>query len=119
MQELFDAFRHVLILLWAWAFLPCIFSNLVASEKTEIEFRAFRLQQYENAGKLYGSKSWKVLYEAVPFNKSALRKCVIVNWRDLIDKELESSIGAAVGAVLVIIPENVNALPETDQKVYF
>lgn len=118
MQELFDAFRHILILLWAWAFLPCIFSNLIQSEKTEIEFRAFRLQQYENVGKLYGSRSWKVLYEAVSFNKSILRKCVIVNWRDLVYEELESSIGAAVGAILVIIPNNVNTLSKADQKVF-
>lgn len=118
MQELFDAFRHILILLWAWAFLPCIFSNLAALEKTEIEFRAFRLQQYENVGKMYGSKSWKIFYEAVSLNKSNFRKCVIVNWRDLIDKDLEKSISAAVGAILIIIPENLNTLSKNDQKVF-
>lgn len=120
MQEIFDAFRHVLVLLWVWSFFPCIFSSLAAAnnnEKTELEFRAYRLQQYELAGKMYGSKSWRVLYETVSINGSALRKCLIVSWRDLIDKDLDSSLGAAIGAVLVIIPEDMNALMEAERRV--
>uniref|UniRef100_A0A914HUA2 FF domain-containing protein n=1 Tax=Globodera rostochiensis TaxID=31243 RepID=A0A914HUA2_GLORO len=41
--------------------------------KLEIEIRAFRLQQFETAGKLYGSRSWKVLSEVVSVNESVLQ----------------------------------------------
>lgn len=121
MQEIFDACRHLLILLWISSFFPCIYvygSNLVA-EQTDFEIRAFRLHQFEFAGKQYGSKSWRVLYEAVSLNNSAARKCVLVNWRELIDKDLETTISAAIGAVLVIIPNDLDTLSESNRQVKF
>uniref|UniRef100_A0A915D332 BOS complex subunit NCLN n=1 Tax=Ditylenchus dipsaci TaxID=166011 RepID=A0A915D332_9BILA len=120
-EEFFDALRHIFILLWIGSFFPCILvhaSNIVPDKSNEIEIRAFRLQQYEFAGKPYGSKSWKVLYEAVSLNGSTLRKCVLVSWRDLVNKELESTIGAAVGAVVVAIPEDLNALTENEKQAF-
>ncbi|KAI1718858.1 peptidase family m28 domain-containing protein [Ditylenchus destructor] len=116
-EEFFDAFRHIFVFLWIWSFFPCIYvmgSSLVTDKSTEIEIRAFRLQQYEYAGKQIGSKNWRVTYEAVSLNGSALRKCMIVSWRDLIHRELETTIGAAVGAILVIIPEKLDSLVEKE-----
>src|SRR4051794_17532174 len=104
-EEFFDALRHIFVAFWIWSFFPWLLisgSNLVvaadrSSSEQQIEIRAYRLQQYEYAGKQYGSKSWKVLYDAVSLNGSALRKCMVVSWRDLLNKkELEESIGAAV-----------------------
>lgn len=138
LEEFFDALRHLFVILWIWTFFPSIlaFGSQIASEKTELHFKAFRLQQYEFSAKQYGSSSWKVLYETVSLNGSALRKCLVVDWWDLVNKELESTIGAAVGAVLVIIPEDLDSLTvneraafqafehaftnfRTDQAVYF
>lgn len=63
-EELIDAtLRNLFIFLWLCSLMP---AGLLASapnlvtEKMEIEIRAYRLQQYESAGKMYGSKSWKV-----------------------------------------------------------
>ena len=68
-DELLDAaLRNLFIFLWLCSFLPAsLFASGVPNlnmgsgmEKMEIEIRAFRLQQFETAGKMYGSKSWKV-----------------------------------------------------------
>lgn len=119
-EEFFDALRHLFVVLWIWTFFPNILAlgSQIASEKTEIQFKAFRLQQYEFSGKQYGSSSWKVLYETVSLNGSILRKCLVVNWWDLVNKELESTIGAAVGAVLVIIPEDLDSLTANERTAF-
>lgn len=43
-------------------------------DKVELEFQAFRLQQYELNGNVVGSKHFRVQYEAESLNAKALRR---------------------------------------------
>lgn len=129
MQEIFDACRHLLILMWICCFFPTIYvygSNLMMNEHSitpsttaDIEIRAYRLQQYEFNGRDYGSKSWRIFYEAVSLNSTKIRKCVILKWRDLINRDVASSVGAAIGALLIVIPSDLDALTDMERQVSF
>lgn len=64
-DDLLDALRNIFVLLWFCT----VFSGILVTGASygqengkEMEFRAYRLQQYEIAGKqtYYGSKAWKV-----------------------------------------------------------
>lgn len=127
MQEFFDACRHLLILMWIFVFFPTIYvygTNLIneqtmPSSTADIEIRAFRLQQFEINGRHYGSKTWRVFYETVSLNSTTIRKCVVVKWRDLINQELETTVGAAIGALLIVIPSDLDALTDIEREVSF
>jgi hypothetical protein len=70
-EQLFDALKHIWTICWIWFIMPSgIFAAIsdggsttnigtTNNNKMEIEIRAFRLQQYETNGKIFGSKSWK------------------------------------------------------------
>ncbi|KAI6229004.1 Nicalin [Aphelenchoides fujianensis] len=85
----------------------------VESSEFEIAFNAYRLRQYEAAGVSYGSRSYKFSYEAVALNQSALRRCLVVRWKDLVDRDISETVLASAGAVLVIIPSDL--LPPTSR----
>ena len=61
----YDALRNLWTICWLWFLMPSgIFAAIIGggigtNNKMEIEIRAFRLQQYETSGKVFGSKSWK------------------------------------------------------------
>jgi hypothetical protein len=86
--------------------------NPVESE-FEISFTAYRLRQYDQNGISHGSKNYKFSYEAVSLNQSALRRCLIVRWKDLKDKNLNELFSVNAGAVLVIVPPDL--LPPTSK----
>lgn len=61
-DQLFDALRNIFVLLWFCTLFASLFVNGAnhGTDKLEIEFQVFRLQQFETSGKMYGSKAWKV-----------------------------------------------------------
>lgn len=116
-EDILEALRNFFILAYLFAIFPCnINASQIGGQNVEFEFRAYRLQQFDLAGNLYGSRSWRVLYEAVSLNSSTLRKCVVVSWRDLKGKDLEKSLEATVGAVIIIIPKDFNSLGNSEQQ---
>jgi len=133
MQEEFlftDFLRQFFICLWVWTFLPVVFvsgSQLLndgLGTHGALEIRAYRLQQYDfGAATMHGSRSWRVMYEAVSLDKSALRKCVVVHWREFLAHpdnttvDLSAIFGAVVGAVLVVLPKSLDGLSGGDKKV--
>ena len=60
-DEIIETLRYIIVFV-VWSSFSCILiaRSTIATEKIEFEIKAFRLQQYEYAGKLFGSKSWKV-----------------------------------------------------------
>ncbi|KAI3420399.1 hypothetical protein GPALN_003698 [Globodera pallida] len=119
-DELLDALRNIFVLLWFCVLFIGVFVSGAnyGLEKLEIEIRAFRLQQFETAGKLYGSRSWKVLSEVVSVNESVLRKCAVVPWRELVGIDFEEKFSAPVGAVLFIIPSDFKKLSKADKEAF-
>uniref|UniRef100_A0A1I8BLB4 BOS complex subunit NCLN n=1 Tax=Meloidogyne hapla TaxID=6305 RepID=A0A1I8BLB4_MELHA len=127
-EQLFDALKNIWTILWIWFLMPSgIFAVIsggggtttnFGNNKMEIEIRAFRLQQYETSGKVFGSKSWKVMYQAVDLNESALRKCVVIKWWDLIGIDFEEKFSAVLGAVLIILPKDVNELSKDEYQSF-
>ncbi|KAK6016907.1 hypothetical protein OSTOST_17605, partial [Ostertagia ostertagi] len=87
-------------------------------DKVELEFQAFRLQQYELNGNVIGSKHFRVQYEAVSLNSKALRRCVVVSWRDLTGRNLDELMETTVGALLIIIPSDLDALSPADKTLF-
>ncbi|KAF7634909.1 Peptidase_M28 domain-containing protein [Meloidogyne graminicola] len=125
-EQLFDVLRNLWTICWLWFLIPSGVFGILNSgtittinlNKMEIEIRAFRLQQYETSGKFFGSKSWKVIYQAVDLNESALRKCVVIKWWDLINIDFEDKFSAVLGAVLVILPKDLNELSEKEYQTF-
>ncbi|KAI6179455.1 Peptidase-M28 domain-containing protein [Aphelenchoides besseyi] len=83
----------------------------VESSEFEIAFNAYRLRQYEAAGVSYGSRSYKFSFEAVSLNQSGLRRCLVVRWKDLVNRDISESIMTSAGAILVVVPADL--LPPT------
>nr|CAD2127533.1 unnamed protein product [Meloidogyne enterolobii] len=126
-EQLFDALKNIWTILWIWFLMPSgIFAAIsgggtstnFGNNKMDIEIRAYRLQQYEISGKVFGSKSWKVMYQAVDINESALRKCVVIKWWDLIGVDFEDKFSAVLGAVLIILPKDVNELTKNEYQAF-
>uniref|UniRef100_A0A915NUD3 BOS complex subunit NCLN n=2 Tax=Meloidogyne TaxID=189290 RepID=A0A915NUD3_9BILA len=126
-EQLFDALKNIWTILWIWFLMPSgIFAAIsgggtstnFGNNKMDIEIRAYRLQQYEISGKVFGSKSWKVMYQAVDINESALRKCVVIKWWDLIGVDFEDKFSAVLGAVLIILPKDVNELTKQEYQAF-
>jgi len=59
------------------------------------------------------------MYQAVDINESALRKCVVIKWWDLIGVDFEDKFSAVLGAVLIILPKDVNELTKQKYQVSF
>ncbi|KAK5985321.1 Nicalin [Trichostrongylus colubriformis] len=87
-------------------------------DKVELEFQAFRLHQYELNGNVIGSKHFRVQYEAVSLNSKALRRCVVTSWRDLTGRHLDELLETTVGALLIIIPSDLDALSPADKTLF-
>jgi hypothetical protein len=139
-EDWIDVLRNIFIFAYIFALLPFNLVSAVSIDQAtvaaEVEFRAYRLRHYDYSGTPFGSRSSRIAYDAVALGKDIVRKAVIVNWKQLIGKDVESLLGAPTGAVLVVIPKNVGDLSseektallgiekqfenfKTDQAVYF
>ncbi|XGW22707.1 hypothetical protein V3C99_005150 [Haemonchus contortus] len=120
MEELLEAIRNPFFIVYVSVLLSfCVVSgSQQLGDKVELEFQAFRLQQYELNGNVIGSKHFRVQYEAVSLNSKALRKCVVTSWRDLTSRHLDVLLETTVGALLIIIPSDLDALSPADKTLF-
>jgi hypothetical protein len=60
------------------------------------------------------------MYETAALDsKTLLRRCLVVLWRDLINRDLSQTFDKALGAALVVIPADLDALSGQDRQVRF
>ncbi|CAI4230951.1 unnamed protein product [Auanema sp. JU1783] len=120
MEEFLEAIRNPFYLFYITLLMSlCIASSASqVGEAVEIEFKAHRMQQYEINGNLYGSKSTKIQYEAVHLDSGALRKCVVISWRDAATRDLTELLGVSIGGFLILIPEDLDSLSPEDHKLF-
>lgn len=59
------------------------------------------------------------MYDAVSLKSNALRRCLIVDWKDLLAVDLNSVLGHAVGGALIILPYNIDDLSSANRLVCF
>ncbi|VBB31839.1 unnamed protein product [Acanthocheilonema viteae] len=118
-DEFLDELRNPVVFVYVSMLLTwCMASSSQLSDSVELEFKAYRLQQYDIVGTPHGSRSWQVIYEAVSLDSNVLRRCLIVNWRDLLGRDLQALFSQAFGAVLIVLPANLDALtPSTKTKL--
>jgi hypothetical protein len=117
-----DVLRNFFVFAYIFAILPWNLVSAVSIDQgtvaAEVEFRAYRLRHYDFAGVQYGSRSSRVAWDAVALGKDIVRKAVIVNWKQLIGKDIETILMSPSGAVLVIIPKNVGDLNSNEKTVF-
>uniref|UniRef100_A0A0K0CXR1 DUF4347 domain-containing protein n=1 Tax=Angiostrongylus cantonensis TaxID=6313 RepID=A0A0K0CXR1_ANGCA len=120
MEELLEAIRNPFLIVYATILLSfCVVHGCQQlGDKVEIEFQAFRLQQFELSGNVIGSKNFRFQYEAVSLNSSALRRCIVTSWRELIGYNVDELLANSIGAVLIIIPSDLDALSPTDKALF-
>ncbi|VDL61780.1 unnamed protein product [Nippostrongylus brasiliensis] len=116
MEELLEAIRNPFFIVYISVLLTfCVVSgSQQLGDKVELEFQAFRLQQYELNGNTLGSKNFRVQYEAVSLNSKALRRCVVTSWRDLAQHNLDELLANSLFMEL----ERKLAMARTDLAVY-
>jgi hypothetical protein len=123
-EEWMDALRNFVIFAYIFTLVPYSLASSAARVAdqgvvaAEVQFQAFRLRHYDFSGVQYGSSSSKVAFDAVSLGKDIVRKAVIVNWLDLVGKDIEKLLSAPAGAILVIIPKDVASLNAQQKKAF-
>uniref|UniRef100_A0A1I7XHY7 BOS complex subunit NCLN n=1 Tax=Heterorhabditis bacteriophora TaxID=37862 RepID=A0A1I7XHY7_HETBA len=119
-DEILEAIRNPFLLVYISILLSFCMVNgsQQIGDAVELELVAYRLQQYEMYGNIFGSKNFKVQYEAVSLDSKALRRCVVTSWRDIANKELDSLLSTSVGALLIIVPSDLDALSPADKTLF-
>ncbi|GMT00362.1 hypothetical protein PENTCL1PPCAC_22536 [Pristionchus entomophagus] len=115
-EDILDAFRTPLFFLCMSMLLSfCMVSGSQLGDRVELEFQAYRLQQFEVSGSVVGSKSFRVIYEAVGIDANALRKSMVVSWRDLVNRDLDGLFKTAVGSMIIVLPSDFSALSPAER----
>uniref|UniRef100_A0AC35G6F9 Nicalin n=1 Tax=Panagrolaimus sp. PS1159 TaxID=55785 RepID=A0AC35G6F9_9BILA len=119
-EEWIDALRNFVIFAYIFTLVPYSLARVADQGvvAAEVQFQAFRLRHYDFSGVQYGSSSSKVAFDAVSLGKDIVRKAVIVNWLDLVGKDIEKLLSAPAGAILVIIPKDVASLNAQQKKAF-
>ncbi|MFH4981745.1 hypothetical protein AB6A40_008454 [Gnathostoma spinigerum] len=119
-EEILEALRNPFLFAYAYILLTwcVVVSGSHLGDTVELEFKAYRLQQYDVIATSHGSRSWKVMFEAVSLDGNALRRCLVVSWRDLIGRDLNKVFSHAVGSVLIIIPADYRTLSVNDRASF-
>uniref|UniRef100_A0A1I7U481 Nicalin n=1 Tax=Caenorhabditis tropicalis TaxID=1561998 RepID=A0A1I7U481_9PELO len=119
-EEIIDYFRNPALLFYVTLMLTvCVVnSSHQVGDVVETEFHAYRLQQYEISGNMYGSKNHRVSYEAVSLGSRALRRTMVTTWRELLTHDVDDMWAYSTGAVLVFIPDNIDELNDIDRKAF-
>ncbi|VDM40459.1 unnamed protein product [Toxocara canis] len=115
-EEILEALRNPFVLVYVSVLLSwCVVSSTQLGDTLEMELKAYRLQQYDLVGTPRGSRTSKVMYEAVSLPGNALRRCVMAGWRELLGRDLHTLFDQAVGGVIIIIPADLDALSPADR----
>uniref|UniRef100_A0A0M3HPJ1 BOS complex subunit NCLN n=1 Tax=Ascaris lumbricoides TaxID=6252 RepID=A0A0M3HPJ1_ASCLU len=117
-EELLEALRNPFVFVYVSMLLSWyVVSGTQLGDAVEMELKAYRLQQYDLVGTPHGSRASKVLYEAVSLDGNTLRRCVVVGWRELLGRDLQTLFDQAVGGVIIIIPADLDALSPAHRAV--
>uniref|UniRef100_A0A915PEJ6 BOS complex subunit NCLN n=1 Tax=Setaria digitata TaxID=48799 RepID=A0A915PEJ6_9BILA len=120
LDEFLDELRSPIVFVYVSILLTwCVVSSTQLGDSVELEFKAYRLQQYDIIGTPRGSRSWQVIYEAVSLDSNVLRRCLIVNWHDLLGRDLQTLFNQAFGAVLIVLPANLDTLTPSTKTGHF
>uniref|UniRef100_A0A8R1TQ92 BOS complex subunit NCLN n=1 Tax=Onchocerca volvulus TaxID=6282 RepID=A0A8R1TQ92_ONCVO len=119
LDEFLDELRNPVVFIYMSMLLTwCVTSSSQFGDSVELEFKAYRLQQYDIVGTSHGSRSWQVIYEAVSLDSNVLRRCLVVNWRDLLGRDLQVLFNQAFGAIIIVLPANLDTLtPSTKTAI--
>lgn len=77
------------------------------SSEFEITFTAYRLRQFNYGGVAHGSRTARFSYDVVALKDNVVRRCLVVRWSELEDRELSEVVGGNAGATLVIFPKGL------------
>lgn len=90
------------------------------------------MAQYELNSVQYGSKNNKVQYEAVSLDGNYLRKfdsagsqdfvtfrCVVALWKDIATRDIDQLLSSPVGALLIVVPQDLDLLSPADRTVCY
>ncbi|EGT47961.1 CBN-NRA-2 protein [Caenorhabditis brenneri] len=119
-EEIIDFFRNPALLFYMTLMLTvCMVSgSQQVGDVVETEFHAYRLQQFEISGNMYGSRNHRVSYEAVSLGSRALRRTMVTTWREVLTHDVDDMWALSTGAVLVFIPDNIDDLNDIDKKAF-
>uniref|UniRef100_H3DDJ2 Nicalin n=1 Tax=Tetraodon nigroviridis TaxID=99883 RepID=H3DDJ2_TETNG len=77
------------------------------------EFTVYRMQQYDLQGQPYGTRNAILNTEARTVEAEVLsRRCVIMRLVDFSYEEYQKALRQSAGAVVIILPKNMSALPQ-------
>ncbi|CEF66974.1 Nicalin [Strongyloides ratti] len=89
----------------------------VLNNPQEYEITAYRLQQYDIGSYSTGSKSWKFQFDAILNIENLSQKCGVILWKDFMKTNFKNIISQSNGALLIIIPQNIDKLSSDDKKL--
>uniref|UniRef100_A0A8R1HXY5 BOS complex subunit NCLN n=1 Tax=Caenorhabditis japonica TaxID=281687 RepID=A0A8R1HXY5_CAEJA len=119
-EEIIDFFRNPALVFYMTLMLTvCVVNgSQQAGEVVETEFHAYRIHQYEISGNMYGSKNYRVSYEAVSLGARAIRRTTVTTWREVLKSNVDDLWELSTGAVLIFIPDNIDELNDVDRKAF-
>ncbi|CAI5439018.1 unnamed protein product [Caenorhabditis angaria] len=119
-EEILDFFRNPFVIFSMTFMLTfCVVNgSQQIGDVVEMEFHAYRLNQYEISGNIYGSKNYRVAYEAVSLNSRTLRRCMVTTWRELLTLDVDDMWQLSTGAVLIFIPSDIEKLSDVDRQKF-
>uniref|UniRef100_A0A0N4ZN81 BOS complex subunit NCLN n=1 Tax=Parastrongyloides trichosuri TaxID=131310 RepID=A0A0N4ZN81_PARTI len=118
-SNFFESLRNLICVALLTIFLksPFIFAVQTIVNPFEFELNAYRLQQYDIGNIAIGSKSWKFQLNVASQLNDLLQKCGIVLWKDLLNSDIKNIFLQDNGALLIIIPRNLDRLSTSDKKL--
>lgn len=92
-----------------------IFTSVVLGNN---EFDAYRLIQFEQAGKLLGSQSALVNFPAVHYTDNMYWNVAVVHLNDIVDGLIEKILNSKPFGVLIILPTEESKMNEGVKKLW-
>ncbi|KAE9547730.1 hypothetical protein FO519_009057 [Halicephalobus sp. NKZ332] len=118
-EDWLDILRSYMVIAYIFVLLPSSIASVTDKHSTtEIGFRAYRLRQFELGGSIHGPRSSKVSWDAVSLGSEFVRKAAILEWRDLVGKDVQNTLQAGMGAVLIIIPSELSVLNKEERQAF-
>lgn len=115
-EDWLDIIRNYLFVLYIFLLVPLSIVNATDKHVTEIGIRAYRLRHYELGIVTHGPRTSRVAWDAITIGSDIIRKTALVEWKQLITEDIQS-LQTSLGAMMVIIPKELNKLSSEDHKV--
>uniref|UniRef100_A0A0K0F6A5 BOS complex subunit NCLN n=1 Tax=Strongyloides venezuelensis TaxID=75913 RepID=A0A0K0F6A5_STRVS len=118
-NDFLDKLRNFVYIICILLFLKptLILPIQILNNPQEYELTAYRLQQYDIGTHSLGSKLWKFQFDGVLHIDNLSQKCGVIFWKDFMKANFKSIISQDNGALLIIIPQNIDNLPSVDKEL--